>query len=610
MHWMYWLILVVAGTWLVTSLVAGWLLEEESRKDSEGFWQWVLKHKAIAGSVAVVYLSTAGLVHETQFYEHLGLSAMRYVDPASLAYAILGHWELALAAVVSALAALLVVMWAWRRIGGGPTWGGRLSEHVQERDWIGMARWFLALPARSVGVVRTLLVIVVTCVFLAVPLGVAAAVADRAYWHIDNDAAGTLRLSRPAKSASGVRHVASTSAHMILVYQCGTVSSETPTGRFEELIGALQRVGSAFATLLMEESPSPPVPGPWRPIVVPWSSVASFDLDYSSSPANRGGKTQGGTEDNDVAEDDDVAEDCAPPWKADPSSGGPGPAGPPGDSVAIQYSREGTADSEWIDRPTQDVRYIRFRIGKGKWEPSQGIRIAGSSELWYGVTFRGFRLSKDLEKQLAIETDLPSVWPRIESDVCRVEVAGCASETPFVRACAEQDDATCTPCRPGENCHLRLARLDDEDRVVGYYSADNLIGSRSELQCGDDTRKCVERVNETLNCGAANLRALATVAGLRSMEFSRVLDEYHLSLPDVERAPEAGMGGLLVDACAGVPDGDLDGIAIVSASPGLSQCWKPSKSRLNHSAIIRLVGDDAGTFGVCLNADGSRGEML
>ena len=612
MHWVYWLILVLAGAWLVASLAASWVLKKEDEREREGLWTWVLKHKAIAGSIAVVYLSAAGLVHETQFYERLGLSAMRYVDPASLAYSILGHWQLALGAGVGALAALLVVMSAWRRIEAGSTWGGRLQEHVQNRDWTHVALWFLALPAKSAGVVRTVLVVGVTISFVAVPLAAAVVVADRAYGSIGKDATGTLRLSQPAKSASGVKHVASTSTHMILVYQCGPVSlGGTPEWR-EAFVGAFERVRDAFGTLLNGESPSPAPLGPWRPIIVPWSSVSSFDLDDSSSPTDGDGETQDGTEDH------DEAEDCTPPWKLDPSPGGRGPAGPPGDSVSIQYSREGRADAEWFDKPTQNVRYLRFRIGGGEWEPPEGIRIAGSSELWYGVTFRGFRLSTDVEEQLAIETDLPSVGSPIESDACRVEVAGCASKTPFVRACAAASEDSCTPCRAGESqadgsCQLMLARLDEEGRVAGYHSGSGAIESRDDLPCSDATQECVERINGILNCGAANLRALATVAGLGSLEFSTVLGQYDLSLPDVRNPPEASILGLHVDACTVVRDRDLHGIATVRAAkqtPGLSQCWKPSHSWLNHSAIIRLVGDDAGTFGGCLHADGSRSETL
>ena len=606
MPWMYWLILVVGGAWLVASLVAGWMLQEESERDSEGFGKWVLKHKTIAGSIAVVYLSTAGLVHETQFYERLNLSAMRYVDPASLAYAILGHWELALGAVAGALAALVVVMWAWRRIEAGPSWGGRLQEHVHNRDWKRIGLWFLALPARSAGVVRTLLVIVVTSVFVCVPLAAAAVAADRAYFEIDRDFRGTLRLSRPAKSVSGVRHVASTSTHMILVYPCGSPPTGGSTGWVEALFDAFGRVVDAFNKVVTGKSPNTASAGPWRPIVVPWSSVASFDLDESTSLADGGAEAQGAT-------GDDVAKvDCVPPWKSDPSSGGPGPAGPPGDSVAIQYSREGTADAEWFDEPTQDVRYIRFRVGEGEWQPPAGIRIAGSSELWYGVTFRGFRLTEDVERQLAIETELPPVRPLIDSGSCRVEVTGCASETPFVRACAEDSKETCMPCRAGEDCHLMLASLDEEGRVAGYYTADDLI-DRSDLPCSDASQECVERVNGILNCGAANLRAVATVAGLGSLEYSTVLNLYDLSLPTDRPLEEDHVVGLLVDACTGVRDRDLAGIATVIAakpSPGSSQCWTPSKSRLNHSAIIRLVGNDAGTFGGCLHPDRSRAEML
>ena len=606
MPWMYWLILVVGGAWLVASLFAGWKLKKGSERDSEGFGKWVLKHKTIAGSIAVVYLSAAGLVYETRFYEHLRLSAMRYVDPASLVYAILERWELALGAVAGALAALVVVMSVWRRIEAGPTWRGRLQEHVDNRDWTRIGLWFLALPARFPGVVRTLLVIVVTSVFVCVPLAVAAVAADRAYWDIVGDFRGTLRLSRPAKSVSGVRHVASTSTHMILVYPCGPPPSGGSKGWREALIDVFVRVIDASKKEATRKSPSTASAEPWRPIIVPWSSVASFDLDESTSLADDGAEAQGGTG------DDDAKVDCAPPWKSDPSSGGTGPAGPPGDSVAIQYSREGTADAEWFDEPTQDVRYIRFRIGEGKWEPPAGIRIAGSNELWYGVTFRGFRLTEDVERQLAIETELPPVRPLIDSGSCRVEVTGCASETPFVRACAKDSKETCRPCRDDEDCRLMLASLDDEGRVAGYYAADGLIAD-SDLPCSDTSQECVEDVNGILNCGAANLRAVATVAGLGSLEYSAVLDPYDLILPTDQPLEADHIVGLLVDACTGVWDGELEGIATVIAakpSPGSSQCWTPSKSRLNHSAIIRLVGDDAGTFGGCLHPDRSRGEML
>ena len=66
LHWAYWLLVFLGLLWLAASLVVGWIRGEDN--DATGFLQWVLAHKTVAGSIAVVYLSAAGLVHETLFY--------------------------------------------------------------------------------------------------------------------------------------------------------------------------------------------------------------------------------------------------------------------------------------------------------------------------------------------------------------------------------------------------------------------------------------------------------------------------------------------------------------------------------------------------------------
>ena len=86
LHWAYWLLVFLGLLWLAASLVVGWIRGEDN--DATGFLQWVLAHKTVAGSIAVVYLSAAGLVHETLFYSSFGLIATRYVDPGGLAYCV------------------------------------------------------------------------------------------------------------------------------------------------------------------------------------------------------------------------------------------------------------------------------------------------------------------------------------------------------------------------------------------------------------------------------------------------------------------------------------------------------------------------------------------
>ena len=627
----HWLILVPAGTWLAASIVFGVRsLSDSDDERGEGFWQWILGHKTIAGSIAIVYLSAAGLVHEIQFYDHLRLDALHYVDPATVAYATLSHWQLGLPAALGAFAALGLMMWLWHRLGTRPQQAGRLLDHFRRRKWSAMAVWFLVLPARSVGLARTVIVVVVASVFILVPLAIAAHVADDAYQGIENVPAGTLTLSRPSRSAAGVKHVASTSTHMILVYPCppapnetdeadGSTATRLPTWR-DHLSAGYRGVSD---TLLRTE-PSNDFSvrsNAWLPIIVPWSSVASFDLERETGHPNTASQQRG---DANTGDGGAQPRDCKPPWDSKPPpntepeqvpGSAVGPPGPQGDSVDIQYSIEGTADGPWFDEPTQDVRYIRFRIGEGDWEPTEGIRIAGSRELWYGVSFNRFRLADGIAQQLQVEAVMPQFAS--QGTGCRVEVTGCASETPFLHACAEEAGTTCTRCTPGRACHPVLARLGDAGGVASYLPAEFLLRYLKDnhaLECPDDIHRCVEKVNGILNCGAANLRALAAAAELGSVTLQTAFDQNDLSLEptNARESPVSTTAGALMRACEKLADGRSLGMATLQpaeASYGSSQCWLPSEARLNHTAIVRLAGDGKGTFGGCLPAYASRFAM-
>ena len=606
-----WLVLAPVGVWLGTSIIVH--RSSTSNGVRESFWQWVTGHKTLAGSLGLVYVAAAGLVHETRFYDRLGLSAMHYVDPGDLAYATLSDLTLAFSAAVGALLALAVIMKLWHRVATRPQWGGQ-SEDEGQHDWADGALSFLALPARSISVVRMLIIFVVATIFLAVPFGIATVTADDAFGSINLKRAGTLWISRPAKYVEAVRHVASTSSHMVVVYSCGS-TSDKPNG------SAVHRTqfddaGAAFTDTLrwvllrlgVFQPDDGKVEDSWRPIVVPWNAVSSFNLEDAVSAANDGANA----ENEKGGEVEATTKNCSPAWKADLSGPGPGLIGPKGDSVDIQYSRQGTVEAEWFDEPSQDDRYIRFRVGEGEWEPPDGIRIAGSKELWYGVSFDRFGLVEEVESQLQIESAIPSLGP-----TCRTVVTGCASKTPFLHACAAKSGATCTPCMPGGTCHASIARWDDVGGVMHYDAADGLlqhIGDTRKSQCAGDIRKCIEEANGVLNCGAANLRAVATAAKLGGVGIHSVLDGFGVSfdMEDTEESPMYTSARLLVQACERVADRDLRGIALKAAneSPGMSQCWQPSKSSLNHAAIIRLIGDGAGKFGGCVEVDASRNRSV
>ena len=511
-----------------------------------------------------------------------------------------------MAAALGTGAALAVI---WKRSNVRSTWGGRLSAHLRQLDWGGLALWLLALPARFVGLVA----VAATCLFLLVPLVVAARAAEDAYRNIEREPPGTLRLSRPSKYVPGVRHVASTSTHMVLVHRCGSGTSEDPASWLE----AVELVATAFGAVASQDEGGTSL-GPWRPLVVPWGSVASFDLQDAgdgTAVEQTSGPPEGETE----------PDDCTLNWEPDGPSQVPGPKG---DSVDIQYSEDGAPDADWLDKPTPNVRYIRFKAGEGEWEPSGGIRIAGSRELWYSVLFERFGLASPAAEQLAFDDGqiLPSFGSH--GDQCRVEVTGCASTTPFIRLCTEPNGAVCTACRRGAPCHTVVKTSLEVDEPE-YASAAHVlqgIDANSALPCVEAMRMCdgrafangvrvngllcsnampacAERINAELNCGVANLRALATMAELNSLPLESVLDSHGIDRP-ADPAGAAATANLLVRACRRTRNGVAHGPAILkavhSSDTPSSHCWEPSRARMNHAAIIRLEGDLESGVGECL----------
>lgn len=624
----YWIIAATAGTWLLISLLVGKMLPARSDPVSkEGYLSWLSNHKAVAGSAAVAYLSLTGLVYEATFYSKLGLSALRYVDPGSLVYAIFSQWALAVVALGNAFV-LLWVPWLLRRLGTLPKWGGRVSHHVRNRDWTALPVWILGIPARYFVLVRGFLIVVATIAFTLVPVGVADFAAELAYDGIPNERKGTLQLSRPAVSAAGVRHVASTSTHMILAYRCGAATPDQRSGGPQEEVWkalltdmsehikevsqrTIQRLKLWQPNIDEKENKDTVI---WLPVVVPWTVVASFDLENAIEAASAG--------DGRVSKETDVtdSDDCSAPWSpALPPSGSPGPAGPKGDSVSVQYSSDGSVEGEWLDDPTPDIRYIRFKVGDGEWRPLGGVRIAGSMELWYGVPFNRFTLTEDVKSQLAFTSILPHMPEIGTGRTCRIEVRGCASDTPFFHWCSDRTGSTqCTRCEGDDAaCHPMMARFDEETGVATYFAAEPLLKGVLATSDGDlacHGLQCVEKANDVLNCGVANLRSLAAAAQLPSTpSLDAMLDNFDLRLPNGTGGGPAAyiprVGELLVAGCSKVVDGPTSGNVTLRAArpiPGGSQCWTPLETRLNHAAIIRLDGGRTDTIGGCLQTVRSR----
>ena len=631
----YWIIAVAATTWLVTSLRIGWLLPQgASGSPVTGFLSWLSDHKAVAGSVALGYLSVPGLVYETTLYSNLELSALLYVDPGSLVYAIFSSWLLATAAVSCAFL-LLFVPWLSRRLRNLPKRGGKLLLHLRSRDWTALAVWAFAKPAEYFVEAGRRLVVVATVLLLFVPLGVAYFTAEDTFNNLHKERKGTLRLSRPAVYAVGVRHIASTSTHMILARWCGsTTPSEEKNGSQEQtfrddLIAEFKvfvqtMVGAVTEAIKQNEQGK--ATSLWLPIVVPWNVVASFDLEPDEAgyvASARESKVSAETKPKEQRQGQEQ-DGCKELWKPElPTSLVPGPAGPKGDSVSIQYSGEGKANGEWLDRPTPDVRYIRFQVGEGKWEPPEGIRIAGSREVWYGVPFERFTLTENVKTQLA-DLSIPPPAPDVRTDgTCRIEVRGCASSTPFFHLCSESAASTqCTRCsEDSPNCHPKMARMHEDTDEVTYHEAHDLLhnlvkASGSEPACGG--LKCVDYVNAVLNCGVANLRSLAAASKLLGTpDLETMLSHFDLDLPNWPGSKRNGGLGtyahrvseLLVDACANVADRPVSANVTVRAAspePEGSQCWIPQKAPVNHSAIIRFDGERALTLGGCPQNVGSR----
>ena len=215
--------------WLGTSLAVGararqatGKLKEKLKESLLAIWTWFSEHRILGAAIAVAYLSLVGMLFEATFFVRLGLPAFQYIDPRDVAFAILNHPFLFSVVVV---AAFVVVLAFWLLRTAFDSVYGQAGQPAIPivKSLAGFGRWFLErLPAKALIVVQILVLSGAILVLLVLPLGVAVHTATVAYDSIGHQHSGRLRLARPAIYADGVRHVASTAKHMIVVFEtCG-----------------------------------------------------------------------------------------------------------------------------------------------------------------------------------------------------------------------------------------------------------------------------------------------------------------------------------------------------------------------------------------------------
>lgn len=370
--------------------------------------------------------------------------------------------------------------------------------------------------------------------------------------------------------------------------------------------------------------------GVWKPVVLPWSSVASFDMADENKESCFRSWVQDKTEEDDPPEPGasvsiqysvDGVEFTQENWQAQAAFGSikyirfrvgnegpydppirivgpPGPsgaAGSAGKSVEIQYSRtEGTDD--WRPSWEPGDRYIRFNGGRAiRFVGEKGD--PGKNAVAYSVRFDPFSLQAAVSKQLDFEK-----LPEFPSS-CHFSVVGCATKSePFVWLCTNSknpercilpdDEKSCRwekSTGQGIPCFPRIKKTKAPSALGEDKFGDAGTIMRAVVEnCTNGQRRdlydCAEDVNQILNCGVANLRGMAVYNRL-----VKNAGEDSLALPlESNGDGDVDIAKHLAKMCiepVEVRKGKISLVRAAESELGSYLCWD-QRTSLNRAAVI------------------------
>ena len=353
--------------------------------------------------------------------------------------------------------------------------------------------------------------------------------------------------------------------------------------------------------------------GAWRPIILPWSSVASFDM--AARPPKKPDELETATMDSSSPENP-----CFGGWEPrEPSSepvgerGEKGEPGRPGEQGAPGRPGEQGAPG----RPGEQG--APGRPGE-QGAPGRRPGAPGKNVVAYATGFGAFKLSKpDSQMRDTLATALPTF---LKNTQCPVSVTGCASSSPFVylkvggeyrppRNCLDSGEIK-QFCKDGDPVFwIRNAtyttedpRYDDAQNVIKavfsvLYPREKDIPRRFESDCKDVDVKCIEeliKVNKKLNCGVANLRAEFVWNDL--IPPGKVANrEDPCDKTKSEECDTSVRAKYVAEMCDDIISREINNFTLNSATiKGPLQCWegkeelgRETRDALNQVAIVDVI---------------------
>lgn len=466
------------SVWVLASLVFGGYLahhhpEAGKRKSVVREWvKWCGKHQWIIVAVLVGYFGLAGYVFEARLYSLLGFGDTVYREPLDLLVVVFQHPELfAAVAVIGAATVtfcLLVTAAGRAMLPSAGVW-----EEAGKNLAVRHELWKVALPILKAPAAVLSFVLGASRWFVAIALLATVTLlainsAEHRYRQIEHEPKGRLVLGMPPVFADDARHVGSTSRHMLVLFEgCPNDGNGATTSLADVLVAPLD-----WPPWMADHREGKPSQARWRSAVIPWSSIMAFDTSMATSTPATG---------------ESSSSECNLPRRTGWTDGRPAGAGTPIEPTVPQGALQVTTV---IPREALTVKkevLNRFIVGR------TGTPSVGPGTTIYSVPFNplqpvqtggdGAVVSAEGKDWLA---RLGAAWK--SCGVGEVQVVGHASKSSFT---GRSPDIWTTAARggPANRCNEQ---------------ASGATPGAEEMEC----------VDAVMNCGLANLRALAVLSEL------------------------------------------------------------------------------------------------
>ncbi len=522
--WAIYTVCVVVAVWVAASLgLAGYVRthhresSEDTKSVASGFLDWCRGNTWSAVAVLAGYFGLAGYVFETRLYSLLGFGDTVYREPLDLLVVVFQHPALfvpvaGVAAVTVGLCLLLTAL--ANRLPSEGAWKGA-SKALCCRHRL----WEVAMPVLRAPVAFLSLVLgasrwLVSIALLVVVTLFAVLLAEHRYHQIEREPKGRVVLNTPTTFADDARHIGSTSRHMLVLFEGCLPASDTEGSKDQSATTGFSRALAGFAAALPDWRPwafgdgeAEPLPPRWRPAVIPWSSIMAFDTSMATSTPAAGKSSS----------------QCNIPRRAGWTHGRPAGAGTPTEPTVPQGALQVTTV---IPREALSVKkevVNRFIVGR------TGTHSVGPGTTIYSVPFNPLQPVQTGDDGAVVSAEgkhwlarLGAAWK--SCGVGEVQVVGHASKSSFTD---RSPDIWTTAARggPANRCN---------QRVSGTPGA-------QEMEC----------VDAVMNCGLANLRALAVLSELAGETELRVaapgltsaLDAAGSAREAIARLPQAAASG-------------------------------------------------------------------